>query len=184
MFTVPLASSETTKTGGLIDEAKSQNVVKCIQTRGKMGSDHYGIILKVRNLTTAEKVRTALRDGIDRIEETIKRERTIKDIRVAMCKQDDVMAMRANRRAFLRGKKPCSMITTPNGDVEALLDSGAGPTLVREEDMKRLWPDVRIPTSPAKMTYLKTADNRTVGPVIEVNLPFKIAGVPLSRQPM
>ena len=163
----------------LIDESKSQNVVKCIQTRGKMGSDHYGIILKVRNLTTAEKVRTALRDGIDRIEETIKRERTIKDIRVAMCKQDDVMAMRANRRAFLRGKKPCSMITTPNGDVEALLDSGAGPTLVREEDMKRLWPDVKIPTSPAKMTYLKTADNRTVGPVIEVNLPFKIAGVPV-----
>lgn len=166
----------------LIDTSKAHNVSECSKTRTKMGSDHNGIILKVRNLTTVERLRTALADGISRIEETIKRERTIEDMRVAMCTQDDVMTMRTNRRAFLRGKKPCSMITTPMGEVEALLDSGAGPTLVRERDMKRLWPNVEIPTSSAKMTYLKTADNRTVGPVVEVELPFRIAGVPVKSK--
>ena len=161
----------------LIDEGTSKNVLKCEKTETRMGSDHYGLLLKIRKPDTDGHVVMAIHEGIRRIEETARREKAIKEIRTHERIQRDATMERERRRTFLRGKKPCASVKTTSGEIiQVLMDSGAMPTCIRRETLRRCWPGVRIPMDPKHQAYLRMANDTLVGPVPIVTLPAEIAG--------
>ena len=158
----------------MITAQSAHKITRCERMPTRMGSDHYGVMMRVDTHKPDLCLEEAMHAGVADIEKRAVTDGIMDDIR------------RADTAASVRGggdeqprieRKPCVVITTETGEIEALIDTGAGPTLVTEQTLGRHWPEAGQTRTPDPDGFLRFANNKIEGPMDRVTLRIDISGI-------